>query len=136
MYSNIRVPYGRSFTSGSMGCQYLETLLSCCLFFQKARYAGLFTSIIYFSSAFIDQIVQDKGIGETQKNAASLIQAVAFYRMTNNLGKLEATGIGLSSETFNVVYENYRFSTGVIFLIFDFFLQLAIGLYLDKVWPQ
>jgi len=56
--------------------------------------------------------------------------------MTNVFGVLEARGIGLSMDSFDVVYQNYTFSTGVYFLILDFFLQLGLGLYLDKVWPQ
>jgi len=63
--------------------------------FDKARYAGLFICIFYFSSSFLDVLVQDKSVDEGSKMLASLIQPVGLYRSAVNIAQLETTGIGV-----------------------------------------
>jgi len=65
-------------------------------FFAKARYAGLFISIFYFATQFLDVLVQDKTIGEGSKLLASVFQPVSLYRSCVVVAQLEVSGIGLT----------------------------------------
>lgn len=72
----------------------------------------------------------------SSKNAASLLTTVAVSRGAANLGLFETNGMGLTSDTINETYQNYRFSDCLVIMAIAFMLTLWIGIYLDNVLPS
>ena len=105
------------------------------LFF-RARVASISGTLLYFISSFADAAVADTSVSEGAKTAASLLPTVSIYRGCNNLGKYEASGIGVTSENASDLYENYRFSTTMWTLTVSFIILTLLGLYLDNVLPS
>jgi hypothetical protein len=59
----------------------------------------------------------------------ALVQGAAVF------ARYEGGGAGLDASTASIVYGNYSFDSALFMLLVDFWLFLALGLYLDRVLP-
>jgi hypothetical protein len=74
----------------------------------------------------------------TVQAAASLLSPVAFGLALDIMTTLESNGVGLSwSNAYsNTINGDYTFGGALGLMVADFFLYLALGLYLGNVLPQ
>jgi hypothetical protein len=54
----------------------------------------------------------------------------------NNLGSFETSGIGITNDNVDTLYQNYKFSTCLIMMCISFLIFLWLGIYLDNVLPS
>jgi len=104
--------------------------------FTGSKYAGIVSTIIYFSGVLVNKAIADENTSRMQKLFASLLPQVALMQGSNVFANYEGTGAGLNVSTASVLYQEYSFNTALSMLLFDFVLFFLLGLYLDKVIPS
>ena len=104
--------------------------------FQKSKYAGITSTIVYFGFVFFNFPVQSATASPTSKYIASIVPQVANFQMGVVFAGYEGTGVGLTSTTAHEAFDNYKFSAGLWMLFFGFVFFSLIGLYLDSVLPS
>ncbi len=104
--------------------------------FTGSKYAGIVSTIIYFCGVLVNKAILDDDVTRMQKLFASLLPQVAVMQGSAVFANYEGTGVGLTSSTSAVLYQEYSFDTALVMLLLDFVLFFVLGLYLDKVLPS
>ncbi len=104
--------------------------------FTGSKYAGIVSTIIYFSGVLVNKAILSDDVTRAQKLIASLLPQVAIMQGSQVFANYEGTGVGLTSSTISVVYQEYSFNTALGMLLLDFVLFFVLGLYMDKVLPS
>ena len=104
--------------------------------FNGSKYAGIVSTIIYFCGVLVNKVVSGEGVTRMSKLLASLLPQVALMQGSVVFANYEGTGVGLSSSTSSVIFDNYSFDSALWMLLIDFVLFFLLGLYLDKVIPS
>lgn len=112
----------------------LAVLLSAVI--NKAKYAGLygiFTCLALYAPAFA--VADDQSTADS-KNLASLCSPTAIGLTAKYVLLLESSFVGVHWNNMSEPINHYSFGTGMLIMIFDTFLYLFLGWYLDKVIPS
>eukprot|EP00826_Nyctotherus_ovalis_P029004 TRINITY_DN2286_c0_g1_i4.p1 TRINITY_DN2286_c0_g1~~TRINITY_DN2286_c0_g1_i4.p1 ORF type:complete len:1634 (-),score=496.68 TRINITY_DN2286_c0_g1_i4:185-5086(-) len=104
--------------------------------FVRTRTACITATMLYFAAYLISDLVNDETMGETAKNAASLLPPVAADLGSTSFANYEVGRSGVNFGNARRVVENYRFSTCLIMFVVDTLIYGIIGLYLDNVLPN
>ena len=105
-------------------------------FFQKARNAAIFTSIMYLALSFVTLLLQQSDTPYNTKMIGSLLPPVALQMLSSPLAGYESVSVGLNHNNASAVYKNYVFTDGLKMLVLDGFLFGCIGIYLDNIMPR
>ncbi|TMW64067.1 hypothetical protein Poli38472_014184 [Pythium oligandrum] len=103
--------------------------------FSKAR-SGAFVGMIFFFLMYFVSTVFTPQTAENAKTIGCLLSPVALSLGVKVVANLESTGAGITFSNMDVLSENFRFSTSLIFFVIDSILYTALGLYFEKVIPK
>lgn len=101
----------------------------------RAKFAGIAASMIYFICAFI-YIPVMLGTGPTLTRIFNIMPQSASWSMANNWARFLARGEDITSENISDILYSASFKEDLIDMSIGGFLFLCLGLYLDAVIPK
>ena len=104
--------------------------------FSSSRSAAITCSIVYFGTTIPQYFVKEPDIGLTDRMWASLSPTTAMIQTVNVLAKFEGSQVGLTIDTIDAEFDNFKVIYGLIMLLFDNVWILLLGLYLEQVMPR
>lgn len=105
-------------------------------FFTRSKFAGLFATLLFFGASLVNLTVQNESTTHFKKLLASLLPQVTMCQMASVIAEYESTGVGVRFQNLDIPYLNYTYLEGLYMLYFDLVLYVALGLWLDKVFPK
>ncbi|GLD97436.1 hypothetical protein PINS_up006120 [Pythium insidiosum] len=103
--------------------------------FSKARVGAFSGMVLFFLMYFVSTIFTPQ-TSERSKSIGCLLSPVALSQGVRVLANLESTGQGIAFSNINVLSDNFRFSTALLFFLIDTVLYTLLGLYFEKVIPK
>jgi ABC-type multidrug transport system ATPase subunit len=102
-------------------------------FFDNAKTASAFGSIIFLLTFFISFVTDTEGTSEGTKIAVCIIPTVCLSQTAKTISQLEGLGAGLTTTTISQSIQNFTPGSGIGMLVFDFLLYTLIGLYFNQI---
>jgi len=106
------------------------------VFFSKAKQANVTGFIICFLFSFVQTFANKGTLASGKYLLMSLAPQTSLGLAATNMMTLEAVGLGLTKDTYNVDVANYRMTFHYWITFFDIVLFLVLGAYLDQVLPS
>ena len=104
--------------------------------FSSSKSALIVGLLFFICGYFLYFAVDDFEASESTKILASLIPNVALSLVMRNLVLYEKSYLGLTSDTIDDKYNNYRYSTGYWMIAVDIAIFTVLALYFEQVWPS
>eukprot|EP00466_Bigelowiella_natans_P003580 jgi/Bigna1/73288/fgenesh1_pg.23_\ len=104
-------------------------------FFSKATSGGLYCAVIFLAS-FLGIFGFNQETTATSKGFACLSAPMCFGLGIQQIFVFESAQQGVNPSNLSVVQNNFSMSTCIGLLVFDFFLYLALAVYLERVIPS
>ena len=118
------------------GMSVFGFILFCQAFFERARYAAIFSSVVYVSLSFGYFLVSSADTPENTKIYASLVPQIAIRLLSVPFAGFESVGIGLTFDNVGSAFENYKVYTGFRMLLLDLVIYSFLGIYIDNIMPR
>jgi ATP-binding cassette subfamily A (ABC1) protein 3 len=93
-------------------------------------------TIVYFGASLVGTLLQNDNVSRGAKVVASIIPQAAISQGSIVYANYECTGVGLTKDTADVVFNGYSFNTACGMMAVSFLVFTLLGLYLDKVIPS